>query len=171
MTSSATRHPGFVLETTAFTPGGRFADAQLFNGMGYSGGNLSPALSWRGAPPGTKSYALMMHDPDAPTGSGWWHWVVYDIPADVAALPAGAGAADGSKLPAGAKHGVTDFGTAGYGGAAPPKGHGVHHYDFRLFALGVPKIDPPPGATAAMIGFMVNANALAVAYIQATYGS
>lgn len=160
----------FTLSTPAFAPAGRLPDEQVFNGMGCSGGNMSPELAWSGAPQGTRSFALMMHDPDAPTGSGWWHWVVYNIPAEVQGLKAGAGAVDGSKLPAGAMHGTNDYGTPGYGGACPPKGDKPHRYDFRLFALKVEKIDPPPGATAAMIGFMVHANALGVASIHATYG-
>ena len=94
----------------------------VHSAMGAGGQNVSPDLAWSGAPEGTQSYALTMYDPDAPTGSGWWHWVVYDIPASATGLVMGAGAAGGAELPAGAKLGRTDFGTAEYGGAAPPPG-------------------------------------------------
>lgn len=160
----------FTLTSGNFAPGGTLADDQVFNSFGCSGGNVSPALAWSGVPEGTKSFALMVHDPDAPTGSGWWHWVVYDIPADVRSLSAGAGASDGRQLPPGAVHGRTDFGIPGYGGACPPEGDPPHRYNFRLFALKVEKLGVPADATAALIGFMVNANSLGVAEIHATYG-
>lgn len=160
----------FTLTSGNFAPGGTLADEQVFDGFGCSGGNVSPALAWSGVPAGTRSFALMVHDPDAPTGSGWWHWVMYDIPADLRSLAAGAGAVDGKQLPAGAVHARTDFGTTGYGGACPPQGDTPHHYNFRLFALKVAKLEVPADATAALVGFMVNANSLGVAEIQATYG-
>lgn len=97
---------------------------QVFNGFGCDGKNVSPALAWKNAPAGTKSFALMVHDPDAPTGSGWWHWVVYDLPASAHSLPAGAGSADGKLLPAGTVQGRTDFGSIGYGGACPRRATG-----------------------------------------------
>jgi phosphatidylethanolamine-binding protein (PEBP) family uncharacterized protein len=75
-----------TLTSTDIAPGGRIAEAQIFNGFGCKGANVSPALSWSGAPPGTKSFALLVHDPDAPTGSGWWHWLIYNIPASVSSL-------------------------------------------------------------------------------------
>jgi Raf kinase inhibitor-like YbhB/YbcL family protein len=160
----------FTLTSAAFAPGGMLANEQVFNGFGCSGKNVSPALAWKNAPAGTKSFALMVHDPDAPTGSGWWHWVVYNLPPGTHVLPAGAGSADGKHLPAGAVQGRTDFGSIGYGGACPPVGNKPHHYDFRLYALKVEKLDVPADATAAMIGFMVRANALGVAGTQAIYG-
>ena len=166
----ASEPTAFRLTSGSFAPGGTLADAQVFNSFGCSGGNVSPALAWSGVPEGTRSFALMVHDPDAPTGSGWWHWVVYDIPADVRSLPAGAGAIDGRQLPAGAVHGRTDFGFAGYGGACPPQGDAPHRYNFRLFALNVERLEVPADATAALIGFMVNAASLGVAEVQATYG-
>jgi hypothetical protein len=134
------------------------------------GGNTSPALHWRGAPAGTRSYALTMYDPDAPTGSGWWHWVVYDIAPDVQALPAGAGAADGHALPAGARQGRTDFGAPGFGGACPPAGDKPHRYRFTLHALMVDSLQVPADASAAMVGYMVQANSLGSARIEALYG-
>ncbi|MGA8705498.1 MAG: YbhB/YbcL family Raf kinase inhibitor-like protein [Steroidobacteraceae bacterium] len=161
---------GFRLDIPAVKAGGKLSDAQVFNGFGCSGRNISPAIRWSGAPAGTRSYALTLYDPDAPTGSGWWHWLVYDIPASASALPEHAGDADGKLLPAGAKQGRTDFGTAGFGGACPPAGDKPHHYIFTIYALKVEKIDVPAGASAAMIGFMLNANQLAKTSITALYG-
>ncbi|HEY4772810.1 MAG TPA: YbhB/YbcL family Raf kinase inhibitor-like protein [Steroidobacteraceae bacterium] len=159
---------GFSLTSPDIADGRTMALGQVFNGFGCSGGNLSPALSWSQAPPGTQSFALLVHDPDAPTGSGWWHWVVYNIPASTTSLPAGAGAAAGTLLPAGAVQGRTDFGTHAYGGPCPPPGK-VHHYHFRFYALKVAKLDVPADASSALIAFNVHANALAEAQITALY--
>ncbi|KAA3654833.1 MAG: YbhB/YbcL family Raf kinase inhibitor-like protein [Calditrichaeota bacterium] len=145
-------------------------EKQVYNGFGCSGKNISPALQWRGAPKGTMSYAVTVYDPDAPTGSGWWHWLVYNIPANVTELPEGAGDVSGKMLPEGAVHGRTDFGTKAFGGACPPEGHKPHRYIFTVFALKVGKIDLPADATAALIGYMLNANALEKASFTATYG-
>ena len=149
--------------------GKTLSEDQVFNGFGCKGKNLSPELHWSGAPQGTKSFALMVHDPDAPTGSGFWHWVVYNIPADVDHLAAEAGDPKKPGLPKGAVQGRTDFGTVGYGGPCPPPGK-PHHYHFKLFALKVPKLEVPADATAAMIGFNVNANKLAEADLVGLYG-
>jgi Raf kinase inhibitor-like YbhB/YbcL family protein len=142
---------------------------QVFNGFGCTGKNLSPALFWSGAPAGTKSFAILVHDPDAPTGSGFWHWIVYNIPADVTSIPAEAGDVKKKGMPAGVVQGRTDYGTYGYGGPCPPPGK-PHHYHFRIFALKVPKLDVPADATAALIGFNVNANKLAEADLVGLYG-
>jgi Raf kinase inhibitor-like YbhB/YbcL family protein len=142
---------------------------QVFNGFGCQGKNLSPALFWSGAPAGTQSFAVMVHDPDAPTGSGFWHWVVYNIPASATSIPAEAGDAKKKIMPAGIVQGRTDWGTTGYGGPCPPPGK-AHHYHFRIFALKVPKLDLPADATAAMVGFNVNANKLAEADLVGLYG-
>src|ERR1700733_4363453 len=158
----------FALTSKDFKDGGAMPDKQSFNSFGCSGGNVSPDLTWTNPPAGTKSFALMVHDPDAPTGSGWWHWVVYNIPATTTALPAGAGAAAGTLLPAGAVQGRTDFGTHAYGGPCPPPGQ-VHHYHFRFYALKVAKLDVPADASSALIAFNVHANALAEAQITALY--
>lgn len=168
-TAPANAHAGFTLTSPDIASGGKINPAQVFNSFGCTGRNISPALSWANPPAGTRSFALMMHDPDAPTGSGWWHWVVYDIPGDATSLPADAGDPKKSLMPAGAKQGRTDFGTPGYGGPCPPPGK-PHHYYLRLFALKVPKLDVPADATPALIGFSVNANALGKAQIVGLYG-
>jgi Raf kinase inhibitor-like YbhB/YbcL family protein len=159
----------FHLTSAEIAPGRKIGEAQVFQGFGCSGGNASPQLEWRNAPAGTKSFALMVHDPDAPTGSGWWHWVVYNIPAGTFSIAAGAGTAEGKGLPAGAQQGVTDFGVRGYGGPCPPPGSKPHRYYFRLHALKVAQLDVPANATAALIGYNVNGNTLAVAEIMALY--
>ncbi len=159
----------FTLSSSDFTDGGTIANAQVFNGFDCKGGNVSPALKWSGAPAGTMSFALMVHDPDAPTGSGWWHWIVYNIPAGTTALPAGAGDPAKHLLPAGVVQGRTDYGTAGYGGPCPPPGK-PHHYYFRLYALKVAKLEVPADAGAALIGFNVRAQELGHAELLGMYG-
>ena len=159
----------FTLASSDISAGGRIADPQVFSGFGCKGANVSPALSWSGAPAGTRSFALLMHDPDAPTGSGWWHWVVYDIPATASSLPGGAGDPQKHLMPAGVMQGRTDFGTPGYGGPCPPPGS-PHHYYLRLYALKVAKLDVPADATAAYVGFNVRSQALATAELMGVYG-
>lgn len=134
---------------------------------GCNGENISPALSWEGAPEGTKSFALTVYDPDAPTGSGWWHWVAYNIPANVQELPQGA---SGSAMPEGAVEGRTDYGSYGYGGPCPPEGHGDHRYIFTIHALDTEKLELPEDATAAMVGFNLNAHRLAKTSLTAKFG-
>ena len=150
---------------------GTIAEEQVFNGFGCSGKNISPALSWSGAPKETRSFALFVHDPDAPTGgAGWWHWLVIDIPADVKELKKDAGKSDGTHLPAGAVQIATDFGTPGWGGPCPPVGDKPHRYVFTLHALKVAKLELPKGASASLAGFMVNANSIAKASLIGKYG-
>ncbi|HJV95888.1 MAG TPA: YbhB/YbcL family Raf kinase inhibitor-like protein, partial [Albitalea sp.] len=153
----------FTFGSPTIRPNATLTDAQVFNGFGCSGKNISPALKWSGAPKGTKSYAITVYDPDAPTGSGWWHWVVINLPASTTELPEGAGAADGKLLPAGAVQGRTDFGAPGFGGACPPKGDQPHRYIFTIYALKTDKLDVPADASPALIGFMINANKLRAA--------
>jgi len=129
-------------------------------------GNTSPQLSWSGAPADAKSFALTMFDPDAPTGSGWWHWVVVNIPASATKLDAGA---SGKSMPAGALETRTDFGKSGYGGPCPPPG-APHRYVFTVYALKVDKLDLDAQASGAMAGFMLNQNMLSKATLTATYG-
>lgn len=164
-------------QTTKFTvtspdvhQGQKIANVYAFNGMGCTGSNTSPALSWSGAPTKAKSYAITMYDPDAPTGSGWWHWVVFNIPASTTKVEAGAGDASKHLLPAGSVQGNNDAGASGYMGPCPPAGDKPHHYHITVFALDTDKIEVPPGATAAYVGFNIHAHTLAKAELTATYG-
>jgi len=159
----------FSLSSEDFQPAGQLAEKQVYGGFGCNGPNISPALTWDNPPEGTKSFALMVFDPDAPTGGGWWHWVVYNIPATVRSLPTGAGDPKKNLMPSGAVQARTDFGITGYGGPCPPPGK-PHRYVFKVFALKTPSLEVPADATAALIGFNVNANALAQAELTGMYG-
>lgn len=159
----------FVVESPSII-GETLAHRQVFNGFGYDGGNLSPELSWSGAPAGTKSFAITAYDPDAPTGSGWWHWVAYNIPAHITSLSEGAGADGGKSLPAGAAMGRNDFNTKAYGGACPPPGK-PHRYVFTVHALKTERIDVPADASPALIGFNLHSNCIGKAVLIATYGT
>jgi hypothetical protein len=161
----------FTLKSAEVAVGGTIAQPFAFNGFGCTGQNVSPPLSWANPPAGTKSFSLMVHDPDAQTGgAGFWHWVVIDIPANVTSLARGVGAPDGMKLPEATKQVATDFGVPGWGGPCPPVGDKPHRYVFTLYALKVDKLPVPPQSTASLAGFMVNANAIAKATFTATYG-
>lgn len=151
----------FTLTSNDITDGGVLPDAQV-----QAKGNTSPHLAWSGAPEGTKSYAIHCYDPDAPTGSGFWHWTVANIPADVSELVAGASSAG---LPKGAVEGRTDFGEPGFGGAAPPPGHGPHSYIFTVFAVDADKLDVTPENSGAVFGFNLFFHTLAKASITAAY--
>jgi Raf kinase inhibitor-like YbhB/YbcL family protein len=169
--AAGTSAEAFRLTSSDFTPGGALNDEQAFDGMGCTGRNVSPALRWSGAPAGTRSFALLLHDPDAPTGgAGWWHWIAYDIPAHTTELPKGAGKPDGSAMPAGAKSVANDYGTPGYGGPCPPAGDKPHRYVFTLYALKVDKLELPSGAHAPVVGFVVNANTIGKASVTGMYG-
>lgn len=159
----------FELTSPDVSEGTRIPEAQVFNGFGCSGGNVPPALTWSHAPAEAKSFALSLYDPDAPTGSGFWHWVVVDIPATAEGLTAGAGEAGAAQLEGGARQLRTDFGSPGYGGPCPPEGHGLHRYVFTLHALDVETLALPEDATAALAGFMVRAHSLASARLTAVY--
>jgi Raf kinase inhibitor-like YbhB/YbcL family protein len=160
----------FRLSSPDFRAGGTLSMEQVFNSFGCTGQNISPALSWSGAPAGTQSFALLCHDPDAPTGgAGWWHWLVLNIPASATGLAKDAGKADGSKLPPGAIQVNTDFGGPGWGGPCPPPGDKPHRYVFTLYALKVDRLDPS-GGTASLAGYMVNGNALAKATLIGKFG-
>jgi Raf kinase inhibitor-like YbhB/YbcL family protein len=168
--ATATQAAGFTLSSPTIKPGSMLTEAQVFKGFGCEGKNISPALKWSGAPKDTRTFAVTVYDPDAPTGSGWWHWVVFNIPASATELAEGAGTGDGKGLPAGSLQGRTDFGAPGFGGACPPKGDKPHRYIFTVHALKAEKIEVPADATAALIGFMVNANSLGRASFTAKYG-
>ncbi len=160
----------FKLTSPTLKSGATLAADQLFDGFGCTGKNQSPALKWTPGPKGTKSYAITVYDPDAPTGSGWWHWVVYNIPGNVTELAYGAGDATGKLLPSEALQGRTDYGTHAFGGACPPKGDKPHRYIFTVYALKIEKIDAPAEASAALLGFMIHANTLAKSSFTAKYG-
>ena len=138
--------------------------------FGAGGEDVSPQLSWRGFPSATRSFAVTCYDPDAPTASGFWHWAVLDIPVEVTSLPSDAGSADGSGLPEGAITLPNDAGLLRYLGAAPPEGHGEHHYHFVVHAVDVPRLGVPKGATPAFLGFNLFTHTLARARITALYG-
>jgi len=161
---------GFTLTSPEIKANGMIPQSFEFNGFGCAGDNKSPALKWRGAPDGTRSFAVTVYDPDAPTGSGWWHWMVVDIPADANELAAGAGAVGSALLPKGAVQNRIDYGVAGWGGVCPPKGDKPHRYIFTVHALKVDKLGLPPDPTAALTGFMINANSLGKASFTARYG-
>jgi Raf kinase inhibitor-like YbhB/YbcL family protein len=152
--------------------GGTIANEQVFKGFGCTGNNVSPSLSWSGAPSGTKSFAVTIYDPDAPTGSGWWHWVVFNLPASVTSLPKGAGDVKSKLMPKGAIQSRTDFGSDGYGGPCPPPGDKPHHYQITVFAVDVDKLPDAKNdtASAALVGFDLHFHTLAKASLTATYG-
>ncbi len=160
----------FSINSPSLKPGGTLPTKHVLHGFGCTGGNISPALSWQNPPVGTQSFAITAYDPDAPTGSGWWHWVVYNIPATVQSLQEDAGASNGQALPAGTTQGKTDFGSVGYGGACPPAGDKAHRYIFTVHALKTPKIDLPPDASAAMVGFMLHMSKLGSTSLEVNYG-
>ena len=160
----------FTLTSPDIKANGPIAMQQVFNGFGCSGQNISPALRWSGAPADTKSFALLVHDPDAPTGgAGWWHWLVLNIPASANELRKDAGRADGSNLPFACTQVNTDFGGPGWGGPCPPVGDKPHRYHFTLYALKVDRLDFG-GASASLAGYMVNGNAMGKARLTGRFG-
>jgi hypothetical protein len=155
-----------TVSSTLFADGGMLPNSAVFNGFGAGGDNISPDLSWSAGPAGTKSYVITCYDPDAPTTVGFWHWLVMDIPGARTSLPAGAGAPD-TALP-GTVLGHTDFGSSGYGGAAPPPGH-THHYQFNVYALDVETLGLGPGSTGAMLMFCMTGHILDQGRLTAIY--
>ena len=181
--TSQAQTPPFTLSSSDLT-GGIFSNKFVLNGFGCKGENVSPALQWVNVPAGTKSLALQVYDPDAPTGSGFWHWTIYNIPADVSGLVQGAGNS-AATLPSGAFGGNTDFmdtgatgGNGNYGGPCPPSGDKPHRYIFTLFALAVPQLEVaggvPKTGSAGLYGFVLNKGVgpalLGKATFTATYG-
>jgi len=154
----------FTLTSSTIAEGVRLSADQVFEGFGCSGKNKSPQLAWSHAPAGTRSFAVTAYDPDAPTGSGWWHWNVVNIPAAVAELPAGISGA----LENGAIELKNDYGVEGFGGACPPPGE-MHRYIFTVHALSVETLELPPEASNALAGYMIGANTIGKASITATY--
>ncbi|MDQ0394224.1 YbhB/YbcL family Raf kinase inhibitor-like protein [Labrys monachus] len=158
----------FELTSPDIRDGGTLKSVQVADVFGCSGGNISPELRWSHAPAGTRSFVVTLYDPDAPTGSGWWHWTVFDIPASARSIPAGAGAPGGKGLPAGSVQGHNDAGLPQFQGACPPPGP-AHRYVLTITALKVARLGLGAEASGAMIGFMTRANALGSASIIATY--
>ena len=148
----------FTLTSPDIAEGQQLSSDFVFQGFGCEGGNVAPTLAWSGAPEGTESFAVTVYDPDAPTGSGWWHWFAFNIPADVSELTSGDVA--GVQL-------TNDYGAQGFGGACPPTGE-VHRYEFTVHALGT-TLEIDNSVSNALAGFMVNANSLASSTITAVY--
>lgn len=155
--------PSLRVTSADVTDGQPLKDDQV-----HARGNTSPQLSWEPGPEGTRSYTVTCYDPDAPTGSGFWHWVVVDIPADVTSLEAGAGAGDDS-LPTGAFHVRNDYGSRDFGGAAPPEGDRPHRYYFAVHAVGGEKLGVDGTVSPAVVGFNLTFQALARGVLVGTY--
>ncbi len=149
---------------------GQLTNDQVFSGFGCTGKNISPELSWIDAPKNTKSFAVTVYDPDAPTGSGWWHWVIFDIPATSTQLLTDAGNVAKSIAPKGTIQSVTDFGGFGFGGACPPKGDASHQYIFTVHALDVASLGLDKNASAAKVGYYLSQHTLSKASLVAYYG-
>ena len=162
--------PPLTLTSDDIEDGNALPNPHVADIMGCTGENQSPQLRWSGAPAETQSFAVTCFDPDAPTGSGFWHWVLFDIPGTVTELPRGAGSGAMVGLPSGAVHARNDMGALGYVGAAPPPGHGDHRYVFAVHALGVPTLGLDASATAAYVGFNLTFNTLARGTIITTFG-
>lgn len=168
LSSTAATADAFSLTSEDIAPGVLMSKSQEYRGFGCTGDNQSPQLAWSGAPKGTVAFALLAYDPDAPTGSGWWHWQVVNIPKEVTSLPAGAGDTSQKMIPKGSVQISNDYGEKGFGGACPPNGHGVHRYQFTVHALSQ-KLELPENASGALTGYMVNAHSLGSSTLEALY--
>jgi Raf kinase inhibitor-like YbhB/YbcL family protein len=161
---SSTQSFGFELTSKDIQEGQKMANTFEFSGFGCDGGNASPQLTWSDAPAGTKSFAITAYDPDAPTGSGWWHWVSFNIPAKVTSI-----SRDADVQALGATELTSDYGSIGFGGACPPKGHGMHRYQFTVWALPVEKLELNDKVSSAIVGYTLNSMAIDTAKLTATY--
>ena len=162
--------PGFTVTSEDVADGEMLSDKHVYNSFGMSGENVSPHLSWSGFPAETKSFAVTCYDPDAPTGSGFWHWIVLDIPASVTELETNAAGTDGSGLPEGAFHVRNDYGVKDFGGAAPPKGDPPHRYVFAVHALDVDTLGLNDEISPAVAGFNLRFHTIARAVLVPVYG-
>lgn len=160
----------FRLTSPTVKEQGTIGNEHVFNGFGCTGGNVSPELRWELAPKEAKSFAVTVYDPDAPTGSGWWHWVIFNIPPSATSLPAGAGKPEGQSAPQGSIQSMTDFGQPGYGGPCPPQGDKPHRYIFTVYALKVDQLPLKKEAPGAMVGFYLNQNTIGKAFLTGMYG-
>lgn len=160
----------FQLTGPSLQANGTLPARHVLNGFGCTGENLSPQLSWQGEPAGTKSFALTVYDPDAPTGSGWWHWLVFNIPSDIHSLAENSGNPEKDLMPKQAIQAKTDFGTPGYGGACPPAGNPSHRYQFTVWALDVDQLPLTADTSGAMLGFNLRQHMLKKADLTVTYG-
>ena len=156
---------GFYLTSTDIQ--GQISNDQVFNSFGCTGKNISPQLAWKNAPAATKSFAITAYDPDAPTGSGWWHWVVFNIDKSVNNLKAGS---SNKSMPTASVESSTSYGSKGFGGACPPQGDKPHRYIFTVYALNTDKIEQGADARPELIGFFINSHAIAKASLMAYYG-
>ncbi|MET0727076.1 MAG: YbhB/YbcL family Raf kinase inhibitor-like protein [Acidimicrobiales bacterium] len=162
--------PPLTVTSDDIADGQPLANAHVANEMGLTGENLSPHIRWADAPAGTQSFTVTCFDPDAPTGSGFWHWVLFDIPASVNELARGAGSGSMEGLPKGALHARNDAGAPGYVGAFPPPGHGDHRYVFAVSALSVPTLGLDATASPPFVGFNVTSNTVARGLIVPLFG-
>jgi Raf kinase inhibitor-like YbhB/YbcL family protein len=158
---------GFTLSSPDIS--GQLSNKQVFSSFGCTGENISPKFTWENAPKGTKSFAVTMYDPDAPTGSGWWHWLIFDISAKTNTLENDAGNIEKNIAPKNSIQSSTSFGQAGFGGACPPKGHGLHQYIFTVHALKIEKLGLKTNATPSLVGYYLNENTLAKSSLVAYY--
>ncbi|PCI09238.1 MAG: YbhB/YbcL family Raf kinase inhibitor-like protein [Gammaproteobacteria bacterium] len=156
---------GFYLSSSDIQ--GQIANEQVYNSFGCTGKNISPQLQWRNAPAGTQSFAITVYDPDAPTGSGWWHWLVFNIDQSIDTIKTGA---SNQTMPVGSIESITSYGSSGFGGACPPEGDSAHRYIFTVYALDTEKIELGIDARPELVGFYINSHVLAKASIMAYHG-
>ena len=149
--------------------GGQFTKEQVYNKYGCQGQNISPQLHWENAPENTKSYAVTIYDPDAPTGSGWWHWLIFNIPNTVNEIPKNAGNPQSKLIPS-ATQSINDYGTYGYGGPCPPQRDKPHRYIITVYALNVEKLKLDNDTNPATVSFYLNNHSIAKASLLVFYG-